>query len=75
MYSWRGLYRDIPEIQEEFKKQNMYLINRSCLGTYKLVSKKPVRNLADTEGMKLRIIGGEYPVITSYSIHYTKLYE
>jgi TRAP-type C4-dicarboxylate transport system substrate-binding protein len=61
VYSWRGLYRDIPEIQEEFKKQNMYLINRSCLGTYKLVSKKPVRNLADTEGMKLRIIGGEYP--------------
>ena len=61
VYSWRGLYRDVPEIQEEFKRHNMYLINRSCLGTYKLVSKKPVRNLADLKGMKLRIIGGDYP--------------
>lgn len=61
VYSWRGLYRDVPEIQEEFNKHNMYLINRSCLGTYKLVSKKPVRNLADAKGMKLRIIGGDYP--------------
>lgn len=61
VYSWRGLFRDIPEIQEEFAKQNMYLINRSCLGTYKLISKKPVRNLEDTKGLKMRIIGGEYP--------------
>ena len=61
VYSWRGLYRDIPEIQGEFKQHNMYLINRSCLGIYKLVSKKPVQNLADLKGMKLRIIGGDYP--------------
>jgi TRAP-type transport system periplasmic protein len=61
VYSWRGLYRDIPALQEEFKRHNMYLINRSSLGTYKLVSKKPVRNLADLKGMKLRIIGGDYP--------------
>lgn len=61
VYSWRGLYRDIPEIQGEFNRHNMHLINRSCLGIYKLVSKKPVRNLADVKGMKLRIIGGDYP--------------
>ncbi|HIJ57612.1 MAG TPA: TRAP transporter substrate-binding protein DctP [Deltaproteobacteria bacterium] len=61
LYSWRGLFRDIPEIQGEFKRHNMYLINRSCLGTYKFVSKKPVRNLADLKGMKMRIIGGAYP--------------
>lgn len=61
VYSWRGLLRDVPEIQGEFKRHNMYLINRSCLGTYKLVSKKPVQNLSDLEGMKLRIIGGDYP--------------
>ena len=61
VYSWRGLLRDIPELQGEFNRHNMYLINRSCLGIYKLVSKKPVQNLADLKGMKLRIIGGDYP--------------
>ena len=61
VYSWRGLFRDIPELQAEFAKQNMYLLNRACLGVYHLVSKKPVRNLADLKGMKLRIIGGDYP--------------
>ncbi len=61
VFSWRGLFRDIPELQEEFAKQNMYVLNRACLGVYNLVSKKPVRNLADLSGMKLRIIGGDYP--------------
>ena len=61
VYSWRGLFRDIPELQAEFAKQNMYVLNRACLGVYNLVSKKPVRNLADLKGMKLRIIGGDYP--------------
>lgn len=61
VYTWRGLFRDIPELQGEFKRHNMYLINRACLGIYKLVSKKPVRNLADLKGKKLRIIGGDYP--------------
>jgi len=61
VYTWRGLLRDLPEIQEEYTRHNIYCINRSCLGIYKLISKKPVRNLADLKGMKLRIIGGDYP--------------
>lgn len=61
VYSWRGLFRDVPEVQAEFAKQNMYVLNRACLGVYHLVSKKAVRNLADLKGMKLRIIGGDYP--------------
>ena len=61
VYTWRGLFRDIPEIQGEFKQHNMHLLNRSCLGTYKLVSKEPIRGLADLTGKKLRIIGGDYP--------------
>jgi len=60
VYSWRGL-RQLPEMQEEFAKQNLYCLNRACFGVYHLVSKKPVRNLADLKGMKLRIIGGDYP--------------
>ena len=62
IYSWRGL-RERPEIQEEFAKQNIYCLNRSSLGVYNLVSKKPVRNLDDLKGMKLRIIGGDYPAL------------
>lgn len=61
VYTWRGLFRDIPELQEEFAQQNMFLINRSCLGLYEMISKKPVKNLSDVEGMKIRIIGGDYP--------------
>lgn len=61
LYSWRGLVRDIPELQGEFEKQNIYCLNRSSLGVYKLISKKPVRDLADLKGMKIRIIGGDYP--------------
>jgi TRAP-type C4-dicarboxylate transport system substrate-binding protein len=60
VYTWRGL-RELPEVQAEFAKQNMYCLNRSSLGVYNLVSKKQVRNLADLKGMKLRIIGGDYP--------------
>lgn len=63
LYSWRGLLRDIPELQEEFAKQNTYCLNRSSLGIYKLISKKPVSNLADLSGMKIRIIGGDYPAL------------
>lgn len=62
IYSWRGL-REMPEIQGEFAKQNIYCLNRASLGIYNLVSKKPVRNLADLKGMKLRIIGGDYPAL------------
>ena len=60
VYTWRGL-RELPEVQEEFARQNLYCLNRSSLGVYNLVSKKQVRNLADLKGMKLRIIGGDYP--------------
>ena len=63
VYTWRGLLKDLPEVQGEFAKQNLYCLNRSCLGVYKLVSKKPVRNLDDLKGMKLRIIGGDYPAL------------
>lgn len=62
IYSWRGL-REMPEIQAEFAKQNIYCLNRSSLGVYYLVSKKAVRNLDNLKGMKLRIIGGDYPAL------------
>ncbi len=61
VYTWRMGLRDLPEVQAEFTRQNLYCLNRSSLGIYKLISKKPVRNLADLKGMKLRIIGGDYP--------------
>ena len=58
IYSWRGL-REMPEVQAEFAKQNIYCLNRSSLGVYNLVSKKPVRNLADLKGMKSQQKGGK----------------
>jgi len=59
-YVWRGLYRDIPEIQGEYAKQNQYCLNRTVLAKYVTLSKKPLRNLADLKGLKIRDFPGKY---------------
>ncbi len=59
-YTWRGLFRDLPEVQAEYAKQNMYVLNRSTMSMYWTLSKKPIRKLADLKGMKIRCVPGKY---------------
>lgn len=59
-YVWRALLRDVPEIQGEFAKQNQYCLNRAELSAYLTLSKKPVHNLADFKGLKIRGMAGKY---------------
>ena len=60
IYDWRGLFRDIPEIQEEYAKENQYCLNRSSLSMYSIISKRPVRTRADFKGLKIRPFMGSY---------------
>ncbi len=60
VYAWRGLLRDFPEIQGEYAKQNQYCLNRSALAPYDTLSKKPLRNLADLKGLKIRVTGKRF---------------
>lgn len=59
-YTWRGLFRDIPEVQGEYAKQNQYCLNRATLALHLTLSKKPIRNLADLKGLKIRSFPGKY---------------
>ena len=49
-YVWRGLFRDIPEVQKEFAGQNQVCLNRATLAPYLTLSKKPYRTAADFKG-------------------------
>lgn len=59
-YVWRGLFRDIPELQKEFAAQNQYCLNRGSLAEYITLSKKPLRTMADLKGLKVRSLPGKY---------------
>ena len=59
-YTWLNLWRDFPELQGEFTKQNEYCLNRACLSSYLTVSVKPLRNLADFKGLKIRTFPGRF---------------
>lgn len=53
------LYQTLPEIQAEWKDVKVLMLN--CTDPYLLyTAKKPVRNMKDLQGMKLRELGG-YP--------------
>jgi TRAP-type C4-dicarboxylate transport system substrate-binding protein len=59
-YIWRGLLHDVPGIQEECANQNQYCLNRNVLSTYLTLSKKPLRTMADFQGMTVRGMPGPY---------------
>jgi TRAP-type C4-dicarboxylate transport system substrate-binding protein len=59
-YVWRGLLRDIPEVQKEFANLNQRCLNRGSLALYYTLTKKPVHTPADFKGMKIRALPGKY---------------
>jgi len=52
------LYETVPEIQAEWKDLKVLYLN--CTDPYLLMTKKPVKNLSDLSGLKIRELGG-YP--------------
>jgi TRAP-type transport system periplasmic protein len=58
-YAWRTLFKEFPELQKEFAGQNLHVLNRSSLGMYYTLSKKPIKGVADLKGMKVRNFGGK----------------
>ena len=60
IYDWRGLFRDIPEVQSEYAKENQYCLNRASLSMYSVISKKPLLTRGDFKGMKIRPFPGKY---------------
>jgi len=59
-YTWLNLLRNFPGIQEEYAKQNQYCLNRATLSSYFTLSVKPIRNLADFKGVKIRTFPGKF---------------
>jgi TRAP-type transport system periplasmic protein len=59
-YTWLNLFRDFPEIQGEFAKNNEYCLSRVTLAKYLTVSSKPLRTIADFKGLKIRTFPGRY---------------
>ena len=59
-YTWFHLFREFPEIQGEFAKNNEYCLARVTLSKYLTVSTKPLRTVADFKGLKIRTFPGRY---------------
>ena len=57
------LYDTLPEVQREYRSMKVLFLHTSD-GYHLATSKKPVRNMADLKGLKLRIMGA-YPIKAS----------
>jgi TRAP-type C4-dicarboxylate transport system substrate-binding protein len=59
-YVWQGLLEEIPEVAGEFENQNMKYLCRYSMSVTYVISKKPIQNIADLQGLRLRASGGAY---------------
>jgi TRAP-type C4-dicarboxylate transport system substrate-binding protein len=46
--------RDLPEIQAEATKQGVHLIGGGVMSAYEIISRNPIKTVADLKGMKIR---------------------
>ncbi len=51
------------KMQDDLKKNNLYPFNFRGLAVVHLISKKPIRSMADLKGLKIRSFGAIYPKI------------
>ena len=76
MYAIRSYYEIDPLIgRDKELERTLLVLCRRRKNNPIYVGEPGVGKTALAEGLALRIAEGDVPVITSYSIHYTKLYE
>jgi TRAP-type C4-dicarboxylate transport system substrate-binding protein len=54
-------YQTQKKVQEDMKKNNLHPFLFRALNEYRLISKKPIRTLADLKGLKVRTFGAVNP--------------
>jgi len=57
MEAYRKLRDEFPQVRDEFKKQNQKLLAFWEGGKLDVISRKPIKSLADAKGVKIRAIG------------------
>ena len=79
MYAIRSYYVDGPigdDMLLSLEDKNMIGLCWLDSGARNFYNtKRPIKSLSDLKGLKIRVQESELIVITSYSIHYTKLYD
>lgn len=58
MSTWQEMRRVSPELRAETQKKNVKILTNFTTGSVDLLSKKPIRNMADLKGLKIRATGG-----------------
>jgi TRAP-type C4-dicarboxylate transport system substrate-binding protein len=54
-------YQTQKKVQEDMQKNNLHPLFFRALNEYRLISKKPIRTLADFKGLKVRTFGAVNP--------------
>jgi TRAP-type C4-dicarboxylate transport system substrate-binding protein len=76
-----SLHKNYPQVAEELASQNLYAFGFRPLEDYGLLCMKPVNNLADMKGLRIRSYGFAYPALieamgaTPVSISTSETYE
>jgi TRAP-type C4-dicarboxylate transport system substrate-binding protein len=54
-------YQTQEKLREDMRRNNLYPLLFRALAPYRLISKKPIRTIADFKGLKLRTAGSVHP--------------